>query len=373
MLLGFRFKYKILLLCLSCFTLISLSHSNPLSAVQYIRQKRAKDSGKSQKTTNKWDNVTRELINDVEILSLFPSSNTNDIKGVVLLLHGCNRDGMDWFLYPEEQIIVNHILSLSLAAIAISSPKRTGSRCWNTKLPLDVNPDLEQVSKAINQFFEIKLPIMHTRQQHQHHQEQPNDNVVEVIRKTKSYLPLYAIGASSGGYFIPMLHHKIPLDGMICQISASPLFRTMENIPPTVLIYMVHDFHANEIIVSSIIQDIKNNQQQETNLIKDFACHPKPITTEWFINIIPTLSLIDAQTIINDLLPLDEHTDFLLSNPRSFWSKIVNKEPIRSLDTITQLSIMEELNVAFAQHEITSDFVEEAMDFIAFKNFTENV
>ena len=353
----FRFKSKILLLCLNCFILISLSYSNPLSALHYVRQKRIAESAE----TTKWDNVERNMINDVEILSLFPSSNTNDIKGVVLLLHGCGHDGMDWFLYPEEQIIVNHILSLSLAAIAISSPNRTRSRCFtHTNLRLDTNSDLEQVSEALNQFFETKLPIMHSR----------HNNVEEVIRKTKSYLPLYAIGASSGGYFIPILHHKIPLDGMICQISASPLFRNMENIPPTALIYMVHDFQANEKMVSSIIQDVQ--QKQPTTLIKDFACHPKPITIEWFINRIPKLSPTDAQTIINDVLPLDEHTQFLLSNPRSFWSNIVSKEPISSLDTITQLSIAEELNVAFAQHEITSDFVEEAMDFIALKNVTES-
>ena len=343
-------KCRTILVLLICSLLACLSYSRLPTTLDYQKEKTLQTTP----DVTKWD-VERDLVNNIEILSLFPSSNTIDIKGAVLLFHGCNRNGMDWFEYPEEQIIVNHLLSLSLAAIAISSPDRTGSRCWNGK------SDLKKVSTALNQYFETKLPIMQSNKQQDQHENTET-------WQTKSHLPLYAIGASSGGYFIPLLHNEIPLDGMICQISASPLFRTMEYFPPTVLIHMVHDSHANEKTISSIIKEVHNKPENQ-NKITSYACHPKAITSESLKGRVPTLSITDAEEV-KDLLPLDEH-GFLVSNPRSIWSSIVKKKPTTRLDKTTQLSLQEELNVAFAQHEITSDFVEEAMDFISLKNSAE--
>lgn len=86
-----------------------------------------------------------------------------------MLFHGCGRQYTHWHTYPEERRILHLLLSRGYAAICL---QQTTGACWNTELDVESNPDL-RLAKAVT---------------------------VEMVERLGLHgLPLYAMGASSGG------------------------------------------------------------------------------------------------------------------------------------------------------------------------------
>jgi hypothetical protein len=134
-------------------------------------------------------------------------------RGVILLFHGCKRGSHDWFFLPEERLAVAQLLENGYSVIAFSSINRQFNRkngCWSNIWPLDAkdqhsdNPDILSVVGALS---------------------------VWLARENKFHLPLFALGASSGGTFVTVLARTIYLSGAIIMIS--PGHPSALELPPT--------------------------------------------------------------------------------------------------------------------------------------------
>jgi hypothetical protein len=312
-----------------------------------------------------------------------------DIAGVVFLFHGCYRDGIDWFQLPEEQAIVQFLLTHSHAVVAFSSPKRTGSRCWSNTFPAQENVDVEQVTRAWHQMQndpEILGSLFY--------QEENPKNV-----------PLYGIGASSGGTFVTILHQTIGFHGMEVMISPghpeaiqwmairggssgpdAKSERMARPVPRVALVYMpkdtqfagegpiqwtMHTLTETRPTADATTSTSTTNNSNQSIQVKAFACEPKAITAQWLSDRIEHLSLVQAAQIMNlisssPLNLIDRESGLLQVNPREYWSQIEQamSESIQpSLDDVTVAGIQESLNLADGIHELTSDYVADVYSF----------
>ena len=365
------------------------------------------------------------VINDVLIHYQMPPSDTSttstNINGIVLLFHGCNRRGIDWFQLPEEQTIVRYLLSQSNIVIAISSYgayKTRGSTCWDNTYPPSDNHDVQLISSVLlpesssslssssshssasEQFFEklnkrinptissieaakfTVFPSMKTG---------VNDDDLRRRRQTTTKVPIYGIGASSGGTFVTILNQVLPMNGMelivspghrvaidwmsIQKYSSTTSSGTSIVPPPRIaFVYMPKDqrFATDESI--SKHQDILAYGDNGIKSIK-FTCHPKPITSEWLHTRIEHLTLQQSQAIVDILIEtnsIDSSTGYLLVNPRRQWKKIYTKmqqHPVLLNDSgVVQNSILLEsieecFNLAEAMHELTSEYITDVYEF----------
>jgi hypothetical protein len=132
----------------------------------------------------------------------------------VLLVHGCSRNGRDWFEYPEEKLIVRAFLDAGWCAVAISSSDRTASKCWSRKR--DLGPTQRSVA-ALSQHFG--------------HQ------------KWKKRLCTF--GASSGGTFVQELAsspYEPPIAQVVVMIApATPPLLSSSHISHVAIVYMARD------------------------------------------------------------------------------------------------------------------------------------
>jgi hypothetical protein len=58
-------------------------------------------------------------------------SHAHVIRGVVFVLHGCNRDAFDWFIYPEPAHLVAKLLHAGLHVVALAAAE-SRMKCWNS-------------------------------------------------------------------------------------------------------------------------------------------------------------------------------------------------------------------------------------------------
>ena len=107
---------------------------------------------------------------DIELFVQQPSQQLP--LGMLWLFHGCNHNGEDWFTLPAERKVLRAALQRGLVVVAMSSNDRTRSRCWDeTDVPRFV------------------VALLSLRASH----------------GLAESLPLYALGASSGGMFVNAL------------------------------------------------------------------------------------------------------------------------------------------------------------------------
>ena len=70
------------------------------------------------------------VIFGVEVFYMLPQSKSmEEIKGIVLHLHGCSQGGADAFLLPEDRIVIKMALMKGLAVFSPTSQDRT-TGCW---------------------------------------------------------------------------------------------------------------------------------------------------------------------------------------------------------------------------------------------------
>ena len=343
------------------------------------------------------------VINDVLIHYQMPSSGSDysrattstKIKGIVLLFHGCNRKGIDWFQLPEEQTIVRYLLSQSNIVIAISSYgayKTRGSTCWDNTYPPNDNHDVQLISSVLlptgsssasEEFFEKlhrrinpTLPSTTTT-------VFPSMTTGDGGDDLRTYkIPIYGIGASSGGTFVTILNQIIPMNGM--EVIVSPGHRVAIDwmsiqkytggsvVPPRIaFVYMSKDrrFATDESITKH--QDILSYGDNGIQTIK-CTCYPKPITAEWLHTRIENLSLHQAQAIVDILVDTNsiDNAGYLQVNPRRQWKKIHAKMQNNAAlqDSVMQNSIVlsgieESFNLAEGMHELTSDYITDVYQF----------
>lgn len=123
-------------------------------------------------------------------------------RGVLFIAHGCNHGAIDFFDksascpscigLPKEKVVAQTALELGLAVCAISSVDRLGSRCWDVRLNVNESRDVQRVKRVLEEMSgTLQLDT----------------------------LPLYAFGASSGGAFVSVLPHALPIKGAIIQVT----------------------------------------------------------------------------------------------------------------------------------------------------------
>ena len=341
-------------------------------------------------------------MNDVQLHYQFPPSSapssitsSSRINGVVLLFHGCNHDGIDWFQLPEDQAIVRYLLSKGNVVVAISSYKsykNQGSKCWDSTYPPSENQDVHLISSVLQPSSGSTSSSSTTTKPgalllEKLQERLPSGTSVDSIFSTSLNdrpVPVYGIGASSGGIFVTILHQTLPMNGIEIMISPGDpdaIKWIASNSPKSssipalriAFVYMPKDtrFASGESIneAKQILSSSANNIQT-----KSFMCLPKPITAKFLSTPrIDNLSLQHARIIVTILEKnsiIDSNTGVLLVNPRRYWKKITQK--LSEIDVlknsvvnnpVVMASIEESLNLADGTHELTSAYIQEVYEF----------
>jgi hypothetical protein len=257
----------------------------------------------------------------------------NPLKGVVLLFHGCNHDGQDFFRILEERAIVAGLMQRDFAAVAFTSKNRA-SRCWSSAdIPL-VKSSFERLG------FDPRLPV-------------------------------FAFGASSGGGFVTMLPPTIPVDGVIPEIAPGSRDAGDRLSVPAVFIYMSGDHHfASKEAITATREKLKaRNIPNEAFEVRPFKLPPfifREKLPEWFDD-------KQSQKLFDFLLKgkfVDESGQ-LQRDPRrtqivdDSMKLLLEEGIVKETDkTLVKDNLVELFNAAWAVHELTRENVKEAIDFL---------
>ena len=271
------------------------------------------------------------------------------IDGLLFLAHGCNHNSRDFWGkssnclscvgLPEERKMVDLALHSNYFVFAISS----NGRCWD----LEYDPERIEV-------------------------------VVSNIRRTHSLenMPLFAIGASSGGAMVSRLPLFMPnVAAVTIQISTTPANALLRksSYPPSLWICMEKDLHT----LASV--------RKTTHVLKtrghvaDVIVAPSlRINPHFFSTRIPNFSPEDPHAVSEQIYSrfknaglLDEN-GFLVEDPRGTnwrdYLQDMSSLPYGDSLVADESPISEELNVAFADHELTADYMKETINFFLAAN-----
>jgi len=261
------------------------------------------------------------------------------VKGLVFLAHGCAHSGTDWWDksescpkcigLPEEKRIVARLIENDYVPLAVSSMDRLGSRCWQ-------NEDITPVWKAI-----------------------------KIVRQKLGLTTelLYAFGASSGGTFVSRLGIN-PSSGITATapqllIESHPA-KAHQRASSIYFTYMA-SYGTKKMYEKAVEQYIQSGYD-----IKSRFLPPHPITPTFFSDRIESITPETSELMVVALrkAELIDKSGMLLDNPRgSPWRECLQKFAGSDSLVADESPISEVLNVAFAQHEMSSDFVDEMIDF----------
>lgn len=153
------------------------------------------------------------------------------LRGVVLLLHGCQQEASDWFELPEHRHIAAQMLRRRLALLAVTSANRV-TGCWSTRYPSWQNDDVARVANATMQWM--------------------SDFSIS------PHIPLHGIGVSSGGTMLSVLSGSDSFPNLVSQaLYISPgnhrAFRKAnESYPNTLFVHVLTDhYYASPSAVAS--------------------------------------------------------------------------------------------------------------------------
>lgn len=296
------------------------------------------------------------------------------LAGVLLLAHGCSHSATDFWPpspgcaaclgLPEERRLVAAALADRLLAVAVSSADRQGSRCWQPSV------DAPRVGAVLDKLLaRLKVP-----------------------RPT----PLFALGASSGGAFVAALPRLIPRpvaavvvqimaadparlllggdqgggrgggDGLLQQgPSASKLASTLAPYPPSLWIHMPRDERMAAGVAATVA-----GLSSAGRVAVALPVLPLAVADAFFSDRIPGIDAAASAAAVAALRAagLLNSTGYLVDDPRrSGWRDALAPLARRLRgDTLEPdaSAVAEELNVAWARHEITADFVQATSAFL---------
>ncbi|KAJ7963894.1 Secretion-regulating guanine nucleotide exchange factor [Quillaja saponaria] len=266
---------------------------------------------------------TREFRNGTDLIWQIPKSP----KAVLFLAHGCNGRAVNFWDQspdcpsciglPEERLLVLHGLARGFAIITISSL----GRCWTFGEEVLIGNDI------------IKW---------------------WTNNKKLEKLPLVALGASSGGYFVSVLATNVRFSRIVLMI-AEGMFQQMDieqNYPPTLFVHMPKDLFRQQKIDENM--EMLRNKGINVSVIE---CKEFPLSSNVLADRIPGLD----QTISAKLFKLFQMKGFIDQNGymrkdgrTTQWKKALKESKNFLLDKRLVPHIQEELNLAFAYHEMTS-------------------
>ena len=281
-------------------------------------------------------------------------------QGIFFVGHGCSHSHTDFWPanpevcpeclgLPEDAAIVEMALhEFHFVVVAFSSVNRD-SKCWALS-------EGERVGNVLGKVQELL---------HGENTKGPR-------------IPIIAFGASSGGKLVGgSLVEAVErteakkLDAFISQISA-PEPRThrkqdQHELPIAVYITMNRD-KRTEQQAEEIVRSLKEEKHYARHLRVDSL----PITESFFSDRITTITLEQSTAMVKALEQahyLDPQTKQLVGDPRETKWRDVLRPHAPASDTFVadESPISEVMNVAWAEHEMTRDGVEEAIQYILLK------
>ncbi|KAI0558194.1 hypothetical protein FGB62_228g013 [Gracilaria domingensis] len=275
-------------------------------------------------------------------------------RATILLLHGCSHSATDWFPpsefcrecigLPEEIRIAYQSLLQGYSVIAVSSTDRK-RKCWRTHPRASTGHDYERIESALK--------------------------VAKNLGVYDSVRPLVALGVSSGGLFASSLPLRSPVTAVNSIVSPSvvnlwtaefALERT--TYAPHVFTHMAsRDGHTAKMVASSMTRLLNMGVP-----CAEFKADAKPVTAKFLADSIPHVNESLAFEIVSALNAAG-HLDsvwHLKSDPRqSLWRNVVQHLQNKMGDfLIADASpLSEELNRAWAAHEITAEYIVETLNF----------
>ncbi|XP_017984493.1 PREDICTED: uncharacterized protein LOC18612148 [Theobroma cacao] len=268
-------------------------------------------------------NPEREFRNGTDLIWQIPDLP----KAVLFLAHGCSGRAVNFWDrsskcpkcvgLPEERLLVLHALARKFAVLTISS----AGRCWT--------------------FGKERLIV---------------EDIIRwwVKRQNLEKLPLVALGASSGGYFVSALANDLKFSSIALMI-AEGIFDQMdiiEDYPPTLFVHMPKDVHRQQKI-TEFMEVLKNKGID----VAEIECMELPLSTTFLSDRIPGLD----QTISARLFNLFKEKGFIDENGymkrdgrATPWKQALQESKTTFLEKDLVHPVQEELNLAFAYHEMTS-------------------
>lgn len=307
-------------------------------------------------------------------------------RGILFMFHGCGRYAASFFYSPQGRKMVEMATEMGIGIVAFTKSEELG--CWNWA------NDGDTVKKLAKKFISSRLS-----------KACAGPNGSDAV-----YPPMYAFGASSGGSFVGMLSSQMKQDPE----DYAPFLFSAANIQimapnehdhwdiPTVFTTMSGDTQT-----SKKVQDWVNNEMQnDKGPYKIMTTSGrKPIHVDHFARVFQDdrqMSDRISGSIHQDLSTLgvvNSSTDEVFANPRfakdavmSIWQKYdllsrkeiandskhldasdvhpfgVSQRLMRSLkkeelDDADSIWLIEELNVAWDEHEITAEGFEDVLQF----------
>lgn len=258
------------------------------------------------------DGIYVELEGGVQLVYQIPKSN-KALTGVLFVAHGCSHSATDWWPksqncsrcigLPVEKTIVQTALEHNMAVVAVTSGNRQ-HKCWVLK------SDKVPVINAIKYVYQK----------------------AGFIAESAS-LPLYLLGASSGGSFVGSFAQEAKSEGLIVsaicvQIMFIKIHRFDEGMIPALFIHMPLESHTKKMI-SSVIDQINKHSP---NSAKELLCLKKAIDPTYFNDHGAALTIADSITLTKALKDsgLLSTQNFLLDNPRETnWREVPMAEVSR--------------------------------------------
>ncbi|XP_059663327.1 uncharacterized protein LOC132309000 [Cornus florida] len=277
-------------------------------------------------------NQTVEFRNGTDVIWQIP----NSPKAVLFLAHGCDGRAANFWDrsancpncvgLPEERLIVLHALARNFAVLTVSS----AGRCWSFGKE-------KLIVKGIIKWW------------------------VEKYKFEK--IPLVALGASSGGYFVSLLATNLRFSSITIMI-AEGMFDQMDitkKYPPTLFVHMPKD-EARKQRIDENLEVLKEKGID----VADIKCMEFPLSPTFLADRIPGL----GQSISEKLFDLFHDKGFIDKNGymrndgRAIrWKAGLRERGMHLPDGHLAHHIQEELNLAFAYHEMTSLQSEKIFDW----------
>lgn len=268
-------------------------------------------------------NPTVRLRNGTNLIWQIP----NLPKGVLFIAHGCNGQAANFWDksstcpdcvgLPEERLITLHALARKFAVLTVSSV----GVCWS--------------------FVKERLIV---------------EGIIKwwVEEHKLEKLPLVALGASSGGYFVSALANYMRFNSIVLMI-AEGVFDRMDirkDYPPTLFVHMPKD-ETRKRKIDAYVEILRD----EGIDVAEVKCVQFPLTQNFLADRVRGVS----EAISKKLFALFQRKGFvdkdgyMTVDGRAIHLKTALRESkIKPLDMGLFHHIQEELNLAFAYHEMTS-------------------
>ncbi|OVA00203.1 hypothetical protein BVC80_8695g18 [Macleaya cordata] len=267
---------------------------------------------------------TSEFRNGTDLIWQIPDSP----KAVLFLAHGCNGRAVNFWDrspscpncvgLPEERLIILHALARKFAVLTISS----SGRCWSFW-------EEGSIVKGIIRWW---------------------------VEKNKlEKLPLVALGASSGGYFVSALANDMSFSSIALMI-AEGVFGGMDipdNYPPTLFVHMPKDRTRMRLIG----ENMETLRQRGVD-VAEVKCMEFPLTPNFLSDRISGLDeavSVKLFELFHEKGFVDENRFMRNDGRATRWKEALKEKKTILLDKNEWVHhIQEELNLAFAYHEMTS-------------------